>query len=202
MASALAFCGGALAALRRRLDDRAAAAWLDERLMTRELLSAALGLSRPGRRPGRFDEEVAERAEAAAAAPAARHPGWPFAALLRRALPAAAACLALPAILVWADPSALGNAFRAGGSEGGGDRLEVAAGQRSAARQDGALALASGADAAAVARGRMLGYLPRTENRAVAAEMDRGSSVSGRIAKLREHRNPWQRVLIEVFVTL
>ena len=152
MASALAFCGGALAALRRRLDDRAAAAWLDERLMTRELLSAALGLSRPGRRPGRFDEEVAERAEAAAAAPAARHPGWPFAALLRRALPAAAACLALPAILVWADPSALGNAFRAGGSEGGGDRLEVAAGQRSAARQDGALALASGADAAAVAR--------------------------------------------------
>ena len=51
-------------------------------------------------------------------------------------------------------------------------------------------------------RGRMLGYLPRTENRAVAAEMDRGSSVSGRIAKLREHRNPWQRVLIEVFVTL
>ncbi len=51
-------------------------------------------------------------------------------------------------------------------------------------------------------RGRMLGYLPRTENRAVAAEMDRGSSVSGRIAKLRQHRNPWQRLLIEVFVTL
>jgi len=51
-------------------------------------------------------------------------------------------------------------------------------------------------------RGRMLGYLPRAENRAVAAEMDRGGLVSGRIAKLREHRNPWQRVLIEVFVTL
>ncbi|MBK6401686.1 MAG: HIRAN domain-containing protein [Rhodocyclaceae bacterium] len=51
-------------------------------------------------------------------------------------------------------------------------------------------------------RGRMLGYLPRAENRAVAAEMDRGGFVSGRIAKLREHRNPWQRVLIEVFVTL
>lgn len=51
-------------------------------------------------------------------------------------------------------------------------------------------------------RGRMLGYLPRAENRAVAAEMDRGGRVSGRIAGLREHRNPWQRVLIEVYVAL
>lgn len=51
-------------------------------------------------------------------------------------------------------------------------------------------------------RGRMLGYLPRAENRAVAAEMDRGGRVEARIAKLREHRNPWQRVLIEVFVAL
>ncbi len=51
-------------------------------------------------------------------------------------------------------------------------------------------------------RGRMLGYLPRAENRSVAAEMDRGAAVSGRIARLREHRDPWQRVLIEVFVAL
>jgi hypothetical protein len=51
-------------------------------------------------------------------------------------------------------------------------------------------------------RGQMLGYLPRAENRAVAAEMDRGSRVEGRIARLREHRNPWQRVLVEVFVAL
>jgi hypothetical protein len=50
--------------------------------------------------------------------------------------------------------------------------------------------------------GRMLGYLPRAENRAVAAEMDRGGRVEARIANLREHRNPWQRVLIEVFVVL
>jgi hypothetical protein len=49
-------------------------------------------------------------------------------------------------------------------------------------------------------RGRQLGYLPRAENRAVAAEMDRGGRVEARIAKLREHRNPWQRMLIEVFV--
>lgn len=51
-------------------------------------------------------------------------------------------------------------------------------------------------------QGRMLGYLPRAENRAVAAEMDGGGRVEGRIARLREHRNPWQRVLIEVFVVL
>jgi hypothetical protein len=51
-------------------------------------------------------------------------------------------------------------------------------------------------------RGQMLGYLPKAENRAVAAEMDRGGRVEGRIARLREHRNPWQRVLIEVFVAL
>lgn len=51
-------------------------------------------------------------------------------------------------------------------------------------------------------RGRMLGYLPRAENRSVAAEMDRGSRVEARIARLAEHRNPWRRLLIEVFVVL
>jgi len=51
-------------------------------------------------------------------------------------------------------------------------------------------------------RGRKLGYLPRAENRAVAAEMDRGARVEGRIAGLTAHRNPWRRVRIEVFVVL
>jgi hypothetical protein len=51
-------------------------------------------------------------------------------------------------------------------------------------------------------RQQKLGYLPRAENRAVAAAMDAGEAVDARIAKLREHRNPWQRVLIEVFVVL
>ncbi len=50
--------------------------------------------------------------------------------------------------------------------------------------------------------GRKLGYLPRKENRAVAAAMDNGDKVDARIAKLRQHRNPWQRMLIEVFVVL
>jgi hypothetical protein len=37
-------------------------------------------------------------------------------------------------------------------------------------------------------RGRKLGYLPRAENRAVAAAMDNGDKVDARIAKLRQHR--------------
>lgn len=150
IASALAFCLGVLTALRRRFDEGAAAAWLDERLGTKELLSAALGLSRPGRRAGRFDRELAERSEALAAGPSARHPGWPLGPLFRRSLPAVAACLALPALLAWADPAALGRAFRLEGREGG--RLETAARRPSTARQEVASALASGADAAAVAR--------------------------------------------------
>mgnify|MGYP000906903865 FL=1 len=51
-------------------------------------------------------------------------------------------------------------------------------------------------------RGQKLGYLPRRENAAVAGAMDGGEAVDARIAKLRRHRNPWQRLLIEVFVVL
>ena len=51
-------------------------------------------------------------------------------------------------------------------------------------------------------RGQKLGYLPRSQNRAVATALDNGEAVDARIAKLRQHRNPWQRVLIEVFVVL
>ncbi|PKO84188.1 MAG: HIRAN protein [Betaproteobacteria bacterium HGW-Betaproteobacteria-11] len=51
-------------------------------------------------------------------------------------------------------------------------------------------------------RGQKLGYLPRAENRAVAAAMDNGEPVGARIEKLRPRRNPWQRVLVEVFVVL
>ena len=51
-------------------------------------------------------------------------------------------------------------------------------------------------------RGVQLGYLPRAENEAVAAAMDRGEHVEGRIAALVSHKNPWRRVRIEVFVVL
>ncbi len=51
-------------------------------------------------------------------------------------------------------------------------------------------------------QGIKLGYLPRAENDAVAAAMDRGEQVKARIGQLVKHRNPWRRVRIEVFVTL
>lgn len=51
-------------------------------------------------------------------------------------------------------------------------------------------------------QGLQLGYLPRAENEAVAAAMDRGERVAARIAALIEHKNPWRRVRIEVFVVL
>ena len=51
-------------------------------------------------------------------------------------------------------------------------------------------------------QGRQLGYLPRAENDAVAAAMDRGERVEARIAALVKHKNPWRRLRIDVFVVL
>ena len=51
-------------------------------------------------------------------------------------------------------------------------------------------------------RGHKLGYVPRAENRAVAAAMDQGDRLVARISKLTEHANPWRRVEFEVFVEL
>ena len=51
-------------------------------------------------------------------------------------------------------------------------------------------------------RGHQLGYVPRRENQAVARHMDGGGKVEARVSKLRQHRNPWQRIEFEVFVRL
>ncbi|MBM3342091.1 MAG: HIRAN protein [Betaproteobacteria bacterium] len=51
-------------------------------------------------------------------------------------------------------------------------------------------------------KGSRLGYIPRRENADVARQMDRGAAVKARIVKLTEARNPWQRVLFEVYVDL
>ncbi len=50
--------------------------------------------------------------------------------------------------------------------------------------------------------GSRLGYIPRRENADVARQMDRGAMVKARIVKLTEARNPWQRILFEVYVEL
>lgn len=50
--------------------------------------------------------------------------------------------------------------------------------------------------------GRQLGYVPRSENRALAAAIDRGEAVEARVVRLNRHRNPWQRVEFEVDLLL
>lgn len=49
-------------------------------------------------------------------------------------------------------------------------------------------------------RGYKLGYVPRRENSALAWAMDGGEAVMARISALREHRNPRQRIRLEIFV--
>lgn len=46
-----------------------------------------------------------------------------------------------------------------------------------------------------------LGYLPRAENRGVAEELDKGGKVEARIARLTQHRNPWKRILVDVYLS-
>ena len=50
--------------------------------------------------------------------------------------------------------------------------------------------------------GIKLGYLPRRENRAVALEIDNGGKIEARVARLRHHPNPRERLLIEVYAVL
>ena len=51
-------------------------------------------------------------------------------------------------------------------------------------------------------RNEMLGYVPRKENADVARQMDHGAAVKARIVRLKEARNPWQRIEFEVYVEL
>ncbi|GAB4059697.1 HIRAN domain-containing protein [Uliginosibacterium sediminicola] len=51
-------------------------------------------------------------------------------------------------------------------------------------------------------QGRTLGYLPREQSAPIAAALDHGRRLTARIAQLREHPNPRERILIEVFVEL
>ena len=50
--------------------------------------------------------------------------------------------------------------------------------------------------------GRMLGYVPRAENDAVARQLDRGNKLEARIVRLTKHRDPWKRIEFEVFLRL
>jgi hypothetical protein len=50
--------------------------------------------------------------------------------------------------------------------------------------------------------GHQLGYIPRTENEAVARQMDRGNKLEARIAKLTQYRNHRRKLEFEVFLPL
>lgn len=51
-------------------------------------------------------------------------------------------------------------------------------------------------------QGHKLGYVPRTDNEALARFMDRGSKAEARITRLKKSRNPWQRMEFEVYLNL
>ena len=49
-------------------------------------------------------------------------------------------------------------------------------------------------------QGHKLGYVPRTQNAALAWAMDRGETLSARVSRLQPHRNPRKRMEFEVYV--
>lgn len=48
--------------------------------------------------------------------------------------------------------------------------------------------------------GSQIGYAPRADNVDLARLMDRGTRVEGRILHLQKSRDPWKRVLIEIYL--
>ncbi len=51
-------------------------------------------------------------------------------------------------------------------------------------------------------KGHKLGYIPRTENRAIARAMDAGEQLEARVSRLRADAPPWRRVEFEVYLIL
>lgn len=47
-------------------------------------------------------------------------------------------------------------------------------------------------------RGQMLGYLPRTDNGALARALHQGLTLEARISRLREHPDPRRRIEVEI----
>ncbi|WP_275100241.1 HIRAN domain-containing protein [Sedimenticola hydrogenitrophicus] len=49
-------------------------------------------------------------------------------------------------------------------------------------------------------QGAQLGYVPRAENHAVGAMLDRGQPVKARISALSPGANPWRRIQMEIYI--
>lgn len=50
--------------------------------------------------------------------------------------------------------------------------------------------------------GVKLGYVPQRDNAAVARMLDNGTTINANISRLIKTRNPWQRILFDVYVPL
>lgn len=50
--------------------------------------------------------------------------------------------------------------------------------------------------------GRMIGYVPKAQNEAVARQLDWGNRLQARIVRLTRHRDPWKRIEFEIFLAL
>lgn len=50
--------------------------------------------------------------------------------------------------------------------------------------------------------GRLLGYVPRADNRALAAALARGERLSARVVRLADSIDPWRRVEFAVYADL
>lgn len=51
-------------------------------------------------------------------------------------------------------------------------------------------------------QGHKLGYVPRAENATLASLLDRGHILEARIRSLRDSHDPWQRVELEICLTM
>jgi len=51
-------------------------------------------------------------------------------------------------------------------------------------------------------RGHTLGYVPRSENEAVARQIDRGSRLSARVASIGMYRNHRRKLGVEIYVSM
>lgn len=51
-------------------------------------------------------------------------------------------------------------------------------------------------------RGHPLGYVPRVENAPLAAAMDEGEQFFARVVRLSRHEDPWQRMVLDIFLVL
>lgn len=49
--------------------------------------------------------------------------------------------------------------------------------------------------------GNQLGYVPRSENTAVSQMLGRGQSLTARISALRQSSEPWDRILMKIYLT-